>query len=340
MTSRREPRLADAAEIAAEQGLTPARILRPLHRARGKRGRRAVPRDPRTCAAAPACGTTQRSRSGSPTARRPRLQGHAPPSRDPEELLNAADASRFLGYKNPNQVTTYMRDHPGYFPDPDVVEEMGTDENPYRRQKWRVQTLLDWMATRPGRGRRAGVDRGSSLPDVPVDGDPDELLGAMQAAALLGYKTVGSFSTSLSQGKLPLLETTDGIAENAGRQNGRRRWTRRRILEQAAQQETSWQTPTVSALRSPPHERDSRLGSWSLAGRMSHDGRHGVARHHAPQQQMLLRTGHRQSSSSDAGRSPQSRGRGRGEAAVAPTTKAFLGRDLGRGLVVGGWVGG
>lgn len=29
---------------------------------------------------------------------------------------------------------------------------------------------------------------------------------------------------------------------------------------------------------------------------MSHDGRHGVARHHAPQQHQLLRTGHRQTS--------------------------------------------
>jgi hypothetical protein len=28
-----------------------------------------------------------------------------------------------------------------------------------------------------------------------------------------------------------------------------------------------------------------------------HDGRHGVARHHAPQQHLLLRTGHRLSSS-------------------------------------------
>ncbi|MDQ0956096.1 hypothetical protein QFZ24_010105 [Streptomyces phaeochromogenes] len=235
MTSRREPRLADAAEIAAEQGLTPARISG-LYTERAKNAA-GVP-FPEIADMRGRARLWDHAKVTEWFAHRtqPRLQGHAPPSRDPEELLNAADASRFLGYKNLNQVTTYMRDHPGYFPDPDVVEEMGTDENPYRRQKWRVQTLLDWMATRPGRGRRAGVDRGSSLPDVPIDGDPDELLGAMQAAALLGYKTVGSFSTSLSQGKLPLLETPDGIAENAGRQNGRRRWTRQRILEQAAQQ--------------------------------------------------------------------------------------------------------
>ncbi len=33
---------------------------------------------------------------------------------------------------------------------------------------------------------------------------------------------------------------------------------------------------------------------------MSHDGRHGVARHHAPQQPRLLRTGHRQTSGGTA----------------------------------------
>ncbi|WP_435859618.1 hypothetical protein [Streptomyces parvulus] len=127
-----------------------------------------------------------------------------------------------------------MREHPGYFPEPDVVEEKGTTENPYRRQLWKVETLQAWMGSRPGSGRRAGPKQAPSLPDVPVDGDPEELLGASHAAALLGYKSINSFSSSLAQGNLPLLKTTDGAAENAGRQNGRRRWTRRRILEQAA----------------------------------------------------------------------------------------------------------
>ncbi|TLS45775.1 hypothetical protein FE633_13525 [Streptomyces montanus] len=230
-------RLADAAEISAEQGLTPARItsLYTSHAQNAAGETFPEPVDKRGRARLwDHAEVTEWFAHRAPA----RLQGHTPPSRDPEELLNAADASRFLGYKNPNQVTTFMRDHPGYFADPDVVEELGTDENPYRRQLWRVQTLLDWMATRPGRGRRAGVDRESSLPDVPVDGDPDELLGATQAAALLGYKSIGSFSSSLSQGNLPLLKTTDAVAENAGRQNGRRRWTRRRILEQASQRKS------------------------------------------------------------------------------------------------------
>ncbi|MFI9772583.1 hypothetical protein ACIHJG_37935 [Streptomyces sp. NPDC052415] len=234
MTSRSEPRLADAAEIAAEQGLTSARISQ-FSTGRTKNAAGQAFPEP--------VGKRGRARLWDHAEvmewfahRAPaRLTEHVPPSLDPQTLLNAADASRYLGYKNPNQVTTFVRDHPGYFPEPDVVEEKGTAENPYRRQLWKVETLKAWMATRPGRGRRAGAKQAPPLPEASVDGDPDELLGASQAAALLGYKSLSSFSSSLSQGNLPLLQTTDGVAENAGRQNGRRRWTRRRILEQAAQ---------------------------------------------------------------------------------------------------------
>jgi hypothetical protein len=227
MTSRREPRLVDTAEIATEHGLTPARI-NGLYNDRAETGFPDI------------AGKRGRSRLWDHEqvtewfANRPqaRLRQHTPPVRDPQELLNAAEASRFLGYKNPKQVTTFLREHPGYFPDPDVVEELGTPERPYRRKLWRAQTLLDWMATRPGRGKHAGAQRSApQLPDVPADGDPEELLGATQAAALLGFKSLNSFSSSLSQGNLPLLETPDALTE----QGGRRRWTRRRILEQAAQ---------------------------------------------------------------------------------------------------------
>ncbi|MDX3321121.1 hypothetical protein PV415_29865 [Streptomyces sp. ME03-5684b] len=235
MTSQREPRLADAAEIAAEQGLTPARIsglyMERTENTAGKAFPEPVGKRGRARLWDHAEVTEWFAHRASA-----RLAGHAPPSLAPETLLNAAEASRYLGYKNSNQVTTFVRDHPGYFPEPDVVEEKGTAENPYRRQLWKVQTLREWMSTRPGRGRRAGAKKAAPpLPDVPVDGDPDELLGASQAAALLGYKSLSSFSSSLSQGNLPLLKTTDGVAENAGRQNGRRRWTRRRVLQQAAQ---------------------------------------------------------------------------------------------------------
>ncbi|GGQ97414.1 hypothetical protein GCM10010496_72920 [Streptomyces asoensis] len=225
MTSQRTPRLADAAEIAAEQNLSSAQITN-LYNKRSENGFPEI------------AGMRRRARLWDHdevttwfAQRTPaRITDHTPPSRDPEDLLNAADASRFLGYKNISQVNNFLRDHPGYFPDPDVIEEMGTPERPYRRKLWRVRTLLDWQASRPGSGRHLGSERGApALPDVPVDGDPDELLGASQAAALLGYKSVGSFTSSLAQGYLPLLQTPDAYTE----QRGRRRWTRKRVLAQA-----------------------------------------------------------------------------------------------------------
>ena len=146
---------------------------------------------------------------------------------DPDELLNAAEVAKVLGYKSHSQITTYLKEHPGYFPEPDDVEQLGT----YKRQKWRRQTIADWRASRPGKGKRAGAKRQApALPAVPADGDPDELLSGTQAAALLGFKSLNSFSSSVSQGNLPLLEETDGLTPL-----GRRAWTRRRILEQKAQ---------------------------------------------------------------------------------------------------------
>lgn len=146
---------------------------------------------------------------------------------DPDELLNAAQAAKVLGYKNKGQIITYLKEHPGYFPEPDDVEELGT----YTRKRWRRRTIAEWLATRPGKGKRTGATRQApALPDVPADGDPDELLSGTQSAALLGFKSLNSFSSSLSQGNLPLLEEADGLTPL-----GKRAWTRRRVLEQRAQ---------------------------------------------------------------------------------------------------------
>ncbi|GGY17608.1 hypothetical protein GCM10010358_81290 [Streptomyces minutiscleroticus] len=229
MAARSVRRIVGAVDIAAKHGLTPARISA-LYLERETNGFPEI------------VGHRGRARQWDEgevdkwfDSREPsRLQQHKPPVLDPDTLLNGPQASRYCGYKNRQQVTTYRRDHPGYFPEPDVVEELGTPEKPIRREKWRVRTLDAWLATRPGSGRRAVSGRTTpSLPDVPVDGDPDELLGASQAAALLGFKSINSFSSSLAQGNLPLLKTVDALTEKGGR----RRWTRRRVLEQKAARE-------------------------------------------------------------------------------------------------------
>ncbi|MEU3791307.1 hypothetical protein AB0F07_16100 [Streptomyces fructofermentans] len=67
-----------------------------------------------------------------------------------------------------------------------------------------------------------------ALPAEPVDGEPEELLEAIQSAALLGCRGVGSSSSSLAQDDRPLLQTPDALTEA-----GRRAWTRKRVREQA-----------------------------------------------------------------------------------------------------------
>ncbi|MFJ5779474.1 hypothetical protein [Streptomyces sp. NPDC093094] len=150
MTSRDEPRLADAAEIAAEHGLTPARISglytnrtpsatgTPFPETAGQRGRARLWNHAEVTA-----WFADRGQA--------RLRSHTPPARDPQELLNAAEASRFLGYKNTNQVTTYVRDHPGYFPDPGLTEETGTASilcrTPADLQTWAKIRLVYWVSS-------------------------------------------------------------------------------------------------------------------------------------------------------------------------------------------------
>ncbi|MFI6056095.1 hypothetical protein ACIBCO_39270 [Streptomyces violascens] len=164
---------------------------------------------------------------------RPRLQqaGAAALAGDPDELLNATQVAKLLGYKNANQITNYLRDRPGYFPEPDVVDELGTTDRPWTRKQWRRSTVTSWAATRRGKGNRHDLARQETLSEVSPNGDPDELLAAPGAAALLGYKNVTSFSSALSQGILPRLKEKDGTLPGARGQ--RPAWTRRRILEQA-----------------------------------------------------------------------------------------------------------
>ncbi|MFE9559301.1 hypothetical protein ACFYMW_39965 [Streptomyces sp. NPDC006692] len=176
---------------------------------------------------------------------KPRLQqAGAALAGDPDELLNATQVAKLLGYKNANQITNYLRDRPGYFPEPDVVEELGTPDRPWTRKQWRRSTVTGWTATRRGKGNRHDLAREETLPEVSPDGDPDELLAAPSAAALLGYKNVTSFSSALSQGILPLLKEKDGTLPGARGQ--RPAWTRRRILDQA-------QERTNRRSRTSPH---------------------------------------------------------------------------------------
>ncbi|WP_338704354.1 hypothetical protein V2W30_41280 (plasmid) [Streptomyces sp. Q6] len=121
---------------------------------------------------------------------------------DQDELLTKREVTQLLGYKSTTVIDGYRRDRPGYFPEPD--EDID-------KPLWRRGTVVDWVKARPGKGRRTDTPArpAAPLPEVDVDGDPDELLGTAHAAALLGYSSRASFSSALHQGLVPQLPEPD-----------------------------------------------------------------------------------------------------------------------------------
>ena len=108
------------------------------------------------------------------------------------DLLTVSEITAIFGYRSRN--TIYQ---PGFFPDPD--EASTTASGRRSRLRWKLLTVITWDLKRPGRGRHAGSRRTlPKLPDVSWEGDPDDLLTAPQVAALLGFSSVKSFSSSPS----------------------------------------------------------------------------------------------------------------------------------------------
>jgi len=141
---------------------------------------------------------------------------------DQDELLTKREVSQLLGYARTSTIDAYMRDRPGYFPEPDEDVEGA---------RWRRGTIVEWASSRPGKGRRRSAP-GAALPEVPVEGDPDELLGTTQVAALLGYGSAASFSSILYQGGIPELPEPDALVQE-GRGRARKKWRRATVIAAA-----------------------------------------------------------------------------------------------------------
>ncbi|MBD3689842.1 transcriptional regulator [Nanchangia anserum] len=67
--------------------------------------------------------------------------------RGKETLLSTADVAAVAGL-SPNSIQSYY--HAGYMPQPDVT--IGVERA--RMHGWRRETIDEWLANRPGRGRR------------------------------------------------------------------------------------------------------------------------------------------------------------------------------------------
>ncbi|MFG2691625.1 helix-turn-helix transcriptional regulator [Streptomyces sp. NPDC048405] len=143
---------------------------------------------------------------------------------DQDELLTKREVAQLLGYTRTSTIDAYFRDRPGYFPEPD--EDI---DGP----RWRRGTIVTWAANRPGKGRRGSVPA-AALPEVPVDGDPDELLGTAEVASLLGYGSTASFSSALYQGRIPELPQPETLEKQVGSRSGaRKKWRRATVIAAA-----------------------------------------------------------------------------------------------------------
>jgi predicted DNA-binding transcriptional regulator AlpA len=140
---------------------------------------------------------------------------------DQDELLTKREVAELLGYTRTSTIDGYLRDRPGYFPDPD-----SDIDGP----QWRRGTIVGWVSARPGKGRRSSAPA-AALPQVSADGDPDELLGTAEVAALLGYGSAASFSSALYQGRIPELPEPDTREKKeSGRGQARKKWRRAAVV--------------------------------------------------------------------------------------------------------------
>ncbi|MFD9441877.1 hypothetical protein ACFWBR_27505 [Streptomyces sp. NPDC060006] len=141
---------------------------------------------------------------------------------DQDELLSKREVAKLLGYASTATIDAYFRDRPDYFPPPDHDSVDGPH--------WRRGTIVAWATSRPGKGRRRSA-ASAPLPEVSADGDPDELLGTAEVAALLGYGSVASFSSALSQGRVPELPEPDSVEKKKGaRGRPSRKWRRAAVV--------------------------------------------------------------------------------------------------------------
>ncbi|MGR3938444.1 hypothetical protein [Streptomyces sp. BRA346] len=145
-----------------------------------------------------------------------------------DTLLSTSQVSKqILGHKSTSTVLAWLVDSPGYFPDPDVVESTPGGR---KRRKWRVDTIADWLADRPGPGNPLSKTGTPKTSPPPEDGDPDELIDAKTAAPILGYSSHLQLNRAIARGILPELMEPDEVIP--GRVTTYR-WKRARIVDLA-----------------------------------------------------------------------------------------------------------
>ncbi|WP_043687440.1 hypothetical protein [Streptomyces xylophagus] len=158
-------------------------------------------------------------RASAPAAARPEVSADG----DPDELLGTTEVAVLLGYSSTASFSSALyQGRIPELPEPDSLEKKEGSRGPARK-KWR-------RATAVAAARERGV-----LP--PADQDENEdLVGAADAARILGYASADSFISALGHGLLPDLEQPDGYEYRRGSAGRPRqqRWKRSRLEDLTA----------------------------------------------------------------------------------------------------------
>ncbi|WP_406436471.1 hypothetical protein OHB14_62305 [Streptomyces sp. NBC_01613] len=163
-------------------------------------------------------------RSSAPAAARPDVSADG----DPDELLGTTEVAGLLGYSSTASFSSALyQGRIPELPEPDALEkEEGSRGR--ARKKWRRATVV-------AAARKRGV-----LP--PADQDENEdLVGAAEAARILGYSNADSFISALGHGLLPDLEQPDGYEyrRGSGGRPRQQRWKRSRLEDLAARRSST-----------------------------------------------------------------------------------------------------
>ncbi|MFE2991425.1 helix-turn-helix transcriptional regulator [Streptomyces sp. NPDC059262] len=144
---------------------------------------------------------------------------------DPDELLGSEHAAALLGYSSKASFSSAL--YQGLIPQLPEPDDRGAGRG--ARKLWRRSTLV-----------AAARERGT----LPSSADED-LVGATEAAQILGYANANSFTTAVYHGHLPELAEHDAMGVRRGSEGPpqQRRWNRARIEEVAALRRLQPPTP-------------------------------------------------------------------------------------------------
>ncbi|WP_160311187.1 hypothetical protein [Streptacidiphilus anmyonensis] len=148
------------------------------------------------------------------------------------EPVQAPQVAVLLDLKRAITVHTYAK-KPGYFIDPDQTE---LTPGGLERKRWRRDRILAWDATRTGSGNPGTGGPRPLPPDPETEAGVDtsqETVSTADAARLLGFANVSSFTSAYSQGFVTGIGEPTAPEARSGRGSRSRRWDTQLVLQEA-----------------------------------------------------------------------------------------------------------